>query len=185
MEMTLVDVRHREMLERPLLGGKLTSAEALSNYVRVRWPSSTAKHVARTWDLTLDEAKGIVAARASRSTIDKAYERGGWPVALSVLGGVIGQGVAEFFQAEAERAKHEADERAKDAAALAAVERAAGAAVVRLVCPRSADDRPSVAGGSPLVRPGRSWSEAKALGSKHNLEGPQDVADHEVQRGRP
>jgi hypothetical protein len=122
-----VDVRRQEMLERPLLGGKLTSSEALSNYVRARWPHNTAKMIVKVWDLSLDEAKGIVAARASKSTLEKVFqpERGGWPVALCVLAGVIGQGVAEFFAQEAARAKDEAEQAQREADALAHAERIA------------------------------------------------------------
>lgn len=156
MTVMWVDVRRREMLDRPLLGGKLNTRESLSTYCRVRWPHATAKWAAHEWDLSLDEARGIVAARASQATIDKILEhgRGGWPVALSVLAGVIGHGVGSYFAAEAERARDEAEQRKREADALAAVERVAS----RSFAPVVAAAWSGLAGGLGADRPGNDVS---------------------------
>lgn len=156
MTVTWVDVRRREMLDRPLLGGKLNTRESLSTYCRVRWPNATAKQVAREWDLSLDEARGIVAARASQATIDKILEhgRGGWPIALSVLAGVIGHGVGAYFAAESERARDEAEQRKREADALAEVERVAS----RSFAPAVASAWSGLAAGLDAHRPGNDLS---------------------------
>lgn len=156
MTVVYVDVRHQELLARPLLGGKLSTREALSNYARTRWPNGTAKAMAREWDLTIDEAKGIVAARASQATIDKVLEpeRGGWPLGLSILAGVIGYGVGRFFSEEAERARDEAEQRRQEAEALAEVERVAS----RSFAPAVAAAWSGLAAGLGADRPGNDVS---------------------------
>jgi hypothetical protein len=102
MTVVMMEIRHNEAAARPLFGGDLFSREALQGYVRIRWPANTAKHAAREWQLTLDEAKGLVAGRASQATLDKIWKHrnGGWAVALPVIGAVIGHGVDDFLQNE-------------------------------------------------------------------------------------
>src|SRR5690606_657859 len=69
----------------------------------------------KRWGLSLDEARGAVAGRASQATVDKIFKHpnGGWAVVLPVLGAVIGHGVDQFFRQQmiqaakaAEHARH-------------------------------------------------------------------------------
>lgn len=102
MGITALEISHDERENRPLFSGALYSREALQTYARLRWPANTAKHAAREWDLSLDEARGICAARSSQSVLDKIlkHRNGGWSVALSVLGAVIGQELHEHIAEE-------------------------------------------------------------------------------------
>jgi CubicO group peptidase (beta-lactamase class C family) len=74
---------------------------------------------AREWDLTVDEARGVVAGRCSFSTYDKIIKRpGGFLVGLHVLEAVTGQSVAHFFQEQLQHAA-EANRHAMEQARLA------------------------------------------------------------------
>lgn len=111
MAVTWVDISHNERSGRRSLGLDRASRDALAVYARESWPTNTAKHAAREWDLSLDEARGVVAGRASQSTIDKVYKHpnGGWRVVLPVLGSVIGHGVDAFFREQMRLAAKEAE----------------------------------------------------------------------------
>lgn len=67
------------------------------------------KAVARHFDLTLDEARTVLEARASRSVSNRIlkHKNGGWKVALPVLGAVIGQTADDFIIAEKTRLENE------------------------------------------------------------------------------
>lgn len=108
MELTMWDVRHGERDEQHTLGLDKQTRDALATYCRLRWPHHTAKQAAREWDLSLDEGRGIVAGRASQTTIDKVWKHtnGGWSVLIPVLGAVIGQPVEDFFASEKTRIRH-------------------------------------------------------------------------------
>lgn len=100
MTVSYVEILHNERAEQRSLGLDRATRDALAAYCRAEWPSNTAKHVAREWDLSLDEARGVVAGRASQATADKIFKHsnGGWRVVLPVLGAVIGHGVDAFFR---------------------------------------------------------------------------------------
>lgn len=102
MRVTALEIRHNERDGQHTFGLDMGMRDALATYARLRWPTGTAKMVAREWGLTLDEARGVIAARASQATIDKIWKHrnGGWPVALEVVGAVTGQSVADFLQAQ-------------------------------------------------------------------------------------
>jgi hypothetical protein len=112
--------------------------DALATFVRgeARRAGISAERWARErWDLKDYEAKEVIKANASETIWERIvkHPNGGWHVVLPILGAVIGQGIGEFFAQEAARARHEAEQRQRDAEALAAIERAAGAALVHLV----------------------------------------------------
>lgn len=144
-----MDILGRGRADEPLLGLDRPTREALAVYCRRRWSANLRKAIEREWDLSPDEARGVMEATASGTTVDKIWKhpRGGWAVALPVLGAVIGHGVGSFFAAEAARAKDEAERRQQEAQELAAIERAAHAAVVRLVTGSPDDQRPDLASG--------------------------------------
>jgi hypothetical protein len=100
MSVTWMDISHNERAAQRSLGLDRASRDSVAAYCRAEWPSNTAKNVARAWDLSLDEARGVVAGRASQATIDKIFKHpnGGWRVVLPVLGAVIGHGVDVFFR---------------------------------------------------------------------------------------
>lgn len=111
MTVTWVDISHNERAGQRSLGLDRASRDALAIYCRECWPSNTAKHVAREWSLSLDEARGVVAGRSSQATLDKVYKhsRGGWRVVLPVLGSVIGHGVDAYFREQMRLAAREAE----------------------------------------------------------------------------
>lgn len=118
MGVTFMDIQQHEAAQRPLLGLDLYSKEALANYARIKWPTNTAKFVAKEWGLSLDEAKGLIAARSSQQTIDKVlkHRNGGWRVAIPLLSAVIGRDLDGFLAEEqkrlsGERLQYEARER--------------------------------------------------------------------------
>ena len=71
--------------------------DATADYLRNRWPSGTAKHAARQFNLSLPRAREAVAGRASLTTIEAIFKRGGWTVALRILAEVIGQQLAQHL----------------------------------------------------------------------------------------
>lgn len=105
MRISAVDVRHNEASQFPSLGLDRATRDGLAAYARLRWPTGTAKALAREFDLSLDEAKGVVSARASQATVDRIWKHpnGGWAVILPVLGSVVGHGVDAFIQQERKR----------------------------------------------------------------------------------
>lgn len=135
MAVTALEIRHNERGAQHGLGLDRATRDSVATYCRVEWPTNTAKHAARAWDLTLDEARGVVAGRASQATIDKIFKHpnGGWAVVLPVLSAVIGHGVEHFFRAQIQQA-------AKAAAHAQEHERLALTAY-RSLASRSADPR--------------------------------------------
>ena len=105
MKVTAMEIRHENGAGLPSLGLDRATRDGLAAYAKLRWPSGTVKAVARAWDLSLDEAKGLVAGRASAATIDKIWKHadGGWAVVFPVLGAVIGHDAEAFIQSERKR----------------------------------------------------------------------------------
>ena len=95
---TAMEIRHNKREIQLNFGLDRATRDALATYVRLRWPTNTAKMTAREFDLTLDEGRGIVAGKPSLSTIDKIWKRGGWEVLLPVMGAVIGQNAEDFLR---------------------------------------------------------------------------------------
>lgn len=98
-------IRHSETLDRE-------TRNAWAAYVKQRWPTNTAKLISREWDLTLDEAKGLVAARTSLATIDRIakHPSGGWSVLIPVMSHVIGHGLDAFLEQEQRKLRHEREQ---------------------------------------------------------------------------
>jgi hypothetical protein len=71
--------------------------DATADYLRRRWPSNTAKHAAKAFDLSLPRAREAVAGNASLTTLEGIIKTGGWSVALPILGEVIGHHVDQHF----------------------------------------------------------------------------------------
>lgn len=94
---TVVEIRRTKWGEQRTLGLDRGTRDALADYCRHRFPHHTAKLVAREWDLSVDEARGVVAARSSLTTYDKIKKAGGWPVIFAVEAMVIGQGADQFL----------------------------------------------------------------------------------------
>ena len=99
-------VTHMEILgsvgeKLPLLPLDRTR-DALASYCEYRWPVGRRKSVSREFDLTAEEARSVCEASASATTIDKIWQhpRGGWVVAIPVLGAVIGLGLDDFITSQ-------------------------------------------------------------------------------------
>ena len=73
-------------------------SDALADYARRRWPQGAAKAAEREWSLTRDEARNLVAGRASKTTIEKAFTRGGLFVAIPVIEEVVGETVSQIIR---------------------------------------------------------------------------------------
>lgn len=103
-EMTL-EYWHPKWGKQRKLALDKASREALADLCRQRWPAGAAKLAAREWNLTVDEARGVVAGRCSFTTYDKIIKGpGGFLVGLHVLETVTGQCVAQFFQTQLQQA---------------------------------------------------------------------------------
>lgn len=105
--------------------------DGLAAYCEARWPVGRRKSVARTWNLTADEARSVCEGSASQATLDKVWRhpQGGWAVLLPVMGAVIGQPIHGFFREQMRQSAKE-NERAQEHEYLAraAFGRLAGAA---------------------------------------------------------
>lgn len=177
MSVGALEIMGRDRAGDPILGLDRPTREALAVYCERRWPTGRRKAIEREWDLTPDEARGIMEATASATTVDRVWKhpRGGWAVALPVLGAVIGHGVGSYFAQEARRAAHEAEQRQRDAEALAAIERAAGHAVLSLVAGGPERVRDGLADRVPGLGRERSfhphWGLSQGLGGNDDREG--------------
>lgn len=82
---------------------------AWARYVRRRWRASTLAMIQAEWDLTEGEARGVLYAQASQSTIDKIlrHERGGFGLGLEILAHVTGETLEQFIERQALEARHE------------------------------------------------------------------------------
>lgn len=130
--------------------------DALADLCRQRWPSGAAKQAAREWDLSLDEARGVVAGRASLATYEKIIKSPrGFLVGLHVLESVTGESVAHFFSEQLRlAAKANQDAEQHEQLARAAYRRLSGRA------DPARDGRDT----TPTAR--EAWSGARALGSE-------------------
>lgn len=70
----------------------------LASYVRRKGMS--IKAIQNEWGLTDGEARGVMYASASRSTLRKIikHERGGWTLGIMLLHGVIGHSLPEHIE---------------------------------------------------------------------------------------
>jgi hypothetical protein len=100
MTVTHMEILGRDGEIRPILPLLRQSRDALARYSEARWPVGRRKAVEREWNLSPDEARGVIEATASAATIDKVWKAGGWAVALPVLSSVIGESVEDFLTTE-------------------------------------------------------------------------------------
>ncbi len=100
MSVTHMEILGRDGEIRPILPLLRQSRDALARYCEARWPVGRRKAVEREWNLSPDEARGVIEATASAATIDKVWKAGGWAVALPVLSSVIGESVEDFLTTE-------------------------------------------------------------------------------------
>ncbi len=79
---------------------------ALAQIVRRRWRAGTVCMVMAEYDLTEGQARGVVDATASRTTINKLlkHRRGGWRLFVPALALVIGHTLEQHVE---ERLRHE------------------------------------------------------------------------------
>ncbi len=138
MTVTMMEIRDRGGAGEPILGLDRPTREALAIYCARNWPTNRRKSVETAFRLTPDEARGVIQGTASTTTLDKVWKAGGWAVVLPILGAVIGHGVGEFFAAEADRARREADDARQQAEALASAERVALRSFAPCLGPRMA-----------------------------------------------
>lgn len=96
--------------------------EAVATYARRTWPTDTVKSSARAWGLPLSTAANVLKGHASDTTMSQILRRGGWALAASVVGAVVGQTYDQFLQAEIERFARERDQQKQRADRLAAAE---------------------------------------------------------------
>lgn len=89
----------------PKLGLSQHTRDALANYTQLRWAHGRRKSIEREWGLTSDQARSVMEATASASTIDQIWKHknGGWHVLLPVLGAVVGTSLDDFIRQERER----------------------------------------------------------------------------------
>ena len=94
---TIVEFSHINSPKQRSLALDKSTRDAMADLWRLRWPSNTAKHGAREYDLTLDQGRSVVAGRASLTTIDQIEKAGGWPVTLALKAMVHGVSVDQFL----------------------------------------------------------------------------------------
>lgn len=89
---------------------------ALAAHVRGRWPTNTLAHIEREWGLTTGEARGVLYAQASRSTLNKILRPRSaglmarikaFRLGLVLLGALSGITFDQFLQHEQERLRDE------------------------------------------------------------------------------
>lgn len=151
MTVTCMEILGSGGEKHPILPLDVEWDTGLALYCERRWPVGRRKAVEAEWGLSVDDARSVVEGKASKRIISKIWKhpRGGWSVAIPVMGAVIGQPIEAFFRDQMKRAAREA-ERAHEHQELAA------AAYRRLE------------GGPPA--PGedrRSWKASGAVGAEN------------------
>jgi hypothetical protein len=154
MAVGVLEIMGRNGAGDALLGLDRPTRDALKVYAERRWPTNRRKAIEREWGLTPDQARAVMEGTPSATTVDQIWKhpRGGWAVALPVLGAVIGHGVGEYFALEARKAADESERAQRAAAELAAAERLASHAVARLLRPDVADSVAPFSDPVPLHR---------------------------------
>jgi hypothetical protein len=117
MQVTAMEILGWDGESSPQLPFTRATRDALAKYCELRWPNGRRKAVAKEWDLTPDEARSIVEATASVTTIEKVWKhpRGGWEVALPVIGAVIGVHLDQHLEVQ----RRKSDERSRRLSTLA------------------------------------------------------------------
>lgn len=97
MRANVMEIRSNKRESQQSLRLDKGTKDALADYCRRRWPHHTAKYAAREWDLSVDEGRGVIAGRASQTTIDKIYKAGGLRLAILILEEVTGESIARVI----------------------------------------------------------------------------------------
>lgn len=113
MSEVLVEIPHIKWPKQRGLNLDRGFRDVVADYLRRRWPTSTAKMTAREFDLTLERAREAVAGRVSLTTLEMIFKRGGFAVALPIVAEVIGQSIAHYIREM--RRDHEEQARRLDA----------------------------------------------------------------------
>lgn len=122
--------------------------EALGLYARRTWPLHTSVHASKAWGVSKETAKNLLKGHASDATVTLILRKGGWALALPVIGAVIGEPVHAFFREQTRQAAREAEHaRAHEVLAEAAYRRLAADP------PSSGEDR-------------RTWAGSRAMGAQ-------------------
>jgi hypothetical protein len=123
--------------------------EAVSIYMRRRWPLNTSVHAAKEWGIPKSTAANLLKGHASDATLTIVLRAGGWPLAIAVVGATIGQRLEDFIRAERKGLEDEAQRRDREARELATIEATLFGRAVADVGAGSAvaDRRVHVAGG--------------------------------------
>jgi hypothetical protein len=81
----------------------------LAKICRRRWPTNSLDHIAAEWGLTVGEARGVLYAQASRSTLNKImkHRRGGLSLWLEIIAEVTGERLDSYITRQAEEARRE------------------------------------------------------------------------------
>lgn len=110
MTVTAMEILRSGGEKHPILPLDVEWDTGLKLYCERRWPVGRRKAVEKEWDLSVDDARAVVEGKASKRIISKIWKhrRGGWAVAIPVMGAVIGQPIHEFFREQNERAAREA-----------------------------------------------------------------------------
>jgi hypothetical protein len=110
MQVTAMEILGSGGLNRPMMPLDVELDTAFALYCEKRWPVGRRKAVEREWGLSVDEARAVVEAKASKRIISKIlkHPRGGWAVVLPVLGAVIGEPIDAFFRDQMKQAAREA-----------------------------------------------------------------------------
>lgn len=150
MTVTAMEILGGDGEKHPILPLDVEWDTALALYCKKRWPIGARKAAEREWDLSVDDARSLIEGSASKRIISKIWKhsRGGWAIALPVMGAVIGQPIDAFFRNQMREAAQQA-ERAKQH------EQLAQAAYRRL-----AD------GAASAVEDRRTWSRAGEMGAE-------------------
>jgi hypothetical protein len=97
MRADVLEISHGKRESQRKLKLDKGTRDALADYCKARWATGAAKAAAREWDLSTDEARGVIAGRSSLTTYDKIKKAGGWPVIIAVEAKVIGQGIDQYL----------------------------------------------------------------------------------------
>lgn len=105
MRALTLDIRTQNGFSRPEFSVDKSVRDALADFFRRQYPANGTKLMARDFGLSLDEAKGVLAGRASLNTLNQILKskNGGWPVLLPVMGAVIGETADQFIEKQRER----------------------------------------------------------------------------------
>lgn len=126
MTATAMTIFSKNGEKSPILQLDRATKDALAVYVQQSFPAAgRRKAVERLWDLRPDEARAVIEARPSQSTLDRIWKHpnGGWHVILPVFGAVVGQSADAFIIQERDRLAHERDRQAEQSARLASLGR--------------------------------------------------------------